>query len=120
MAWELEARVPFLDKDFLDVVMMTDSEEKMPKEGTMEKEQFFDSVGYSWIDSLHDINEKFITDKQLANAFKRWSKDTPQTKEAYWYRDQFESYFQKIIVLKVFKVDSKEKLGNLEFYKEFN
>ncbi|KAF0550438.1 asparagine synthase [Gigaspora margarita] len=70
---------------------MIDPEEKMPKEGTMEK-----------IDSLRDINEKFLTDEQLANAFKHWSKGTSQTKEAYWYRDQFESYFQEIIVLKVF------------------
>ncbi|CAG8683655.1 5854_t:CDS:2, partial [Racocetra fulgida] len=121
MAWGLEARVPFLDKDFLDVVMTIDSEEKMPKDGKMEKyilrkafdvsttgdshpylpdsilwrqkEQFSDGVGYSWIDTLRDISEKSVTDDQLANAAKRWSKDPPQTKEAYWYREQFESLF---------------------------
>ncbi|CAG8599482.1 13160_t:CDS:2, partial [Dentiscutata heterogama] len=121
MAWGLEARVPFLDKDFLDVVMTIDPEEKMPKEGKMEKyilrkafdvsttgdthpylpdsilwrqkEQFSDGVGYGWIDSLRDISEKSVTDEQLTNASKRWSKDPPQTKEAYWYRDQFESLF---------------------------
>ncbi|CAG8624939.1 24908_t:CDS:2 [Gigaspora margarita] len=109
-------RVPFLDKDFLDVVMMINPEEKMPKEGKIEKltfnilttgdthpylpdsilwhqkEQFSDSVCYSWIDSLCDISKKSVTDEQLANAFKHWSKDTPQTKEAHWYRNQFESF----------------------------
>ncbi|CAG8737479.1 17102_t:CDS:2, partial [Dentiscutata erythropus] len=121
MAWGLEARVPFLDKDFLDIVMTIDPEEKMHKEGRMEKyilrkafdvsttgdthpylpesilwrqkEQFSDGVGYNWIDSLRDSSEKSVTDEQLANASKRWSKDPPQTKEAYWYRDQFERLF---------------------------
>ncbi|CAG8440077.1 7207_t:CDS:2 [Ambispora gerdemannii] len=121
MAWGLEARVPFLDKDFLDVAMTIDPEEKMYKEGRMEKyilrkafdvsttgdsrpylpdnilwrqkEQFSDGVGYSWIDSLRDAAEEHITDEQFANAAERWPMDTPTTKEAYWYREQFESWF---------------------------
>ncbi|CAG8466688.1 7189_t:CDS:2 [Cetraspora pellucida] len=93
MAWGLEARVPFLDKDLLDVVMTIDPEEKIHKDGKMEKEQFSDGVGYSWIDSLRDISEKSVTDEQLANSAKRWPKDPPQTKEAYWYREQFDSLF---------------------------
>src|SRR5690606_22968057 len=37
MAWGLEARVPFLDLDFLDVVMTTDVKEKMCTDGRIEK-----------------------------------------------------------------------------------
>ncbi|CAG8559402.1 4298_t:CDS:10, partial [Acaulospora colombiana] len=121
MAWGLEARVPFLDKDFLDVAMSINPEEKMFKEGKMEKyilrkafdvsttgdqnpylpdsilwrqkEQFSDGVGYGWIDSLKEAAESHITDDQMADAAQRWPKDTPRTKEAYWYREQFESWF---------------------------
>ncbi|CAG8494186.1 2470_t:CDS:10 [Acaulospora morrowiae] len=121
MAWGLEARVPFLDKDFLDVVMTIDPEEKMFKDGRMEKyilrkafdvsttadpnpylpdsilwrqkEQFSDGVGYGWIDSLKEAAENHVTDEQMATAAQRWPKDTPRTKEAYWYREQFDSWF---------------------------
>lgn len=121
MAWGLEARVPFLDKTFLDVAMAINPEEKLFREGRMEKyilrkafdvsttgdvrpylpgpilwrqkEQFSDGVGYGWIDSLKDAAERHVTDEQLANAADLWSKDTPVTKEAYWYREQFESLF---------------------------
>jgi len=117
MAWGLEARVPFLDKTFLDVAMTIDPEEKVFREGRMEKyilrkafdvdgrpylpdsvlwrqkEQFSDGVGYGWIDSLKDAAEQHVTDEQFANAASRWPKDTPTTKEAYWYREQFESWF---------------------------
>jgi len=58
-----------------------------------QKEQFSDGVGYSWIDSLKDSAERHVTDEQFANAANRWPKDTPTTKEAYWYREQFESWF---------------------------
>ncbi|CAG8529172.1 917_t:CDS:2 [Funneliformis mosseae] len=121
MAWGLEARVPFLDKTFLDVAMSIDPEEKLFKEGRMEKyilrkafdvsttgdvrpylpesvlwrqkEQFSDGVGYSWIDTLKETAEQHVTDEQLANAANVWAKDTPTSKEAYWYREQFESWF---------------------------
>ncbi|RHZ64110.1 hypothetical protein Glove_326g185 [Diversispora epigaea] len=122
MAWGLEARVPFLDNDFLDVAMMIDPKEKVFRKGRMEKyilrkafdtstienpdepylpdsilwrqkEQFSDGVGYEWIDSLKKSAEHHVTDELMANASQRWPKDTPSTKEAYWYREQFESLF---------------------------
>ena len=58
-----------------------------------QKEQFSDGVGYSWIDSLKGYTENHITDEQFANAAQRWPKDTPSTKEAHWYREQFEILF---------------------------
>ncbi|CAJ0836506.1 11482_t:CDS:2, partial [Entrophospora sp. SA101] len=121
MAWGLEARVPFLDKDFLDVAMTIDPEEKLFKENRMEKyilrkafdvsttgdprpylpdsilwrqkEQFSDGVGYSWIDSLKEASENHVSDEEFAKAAERWPIDTPTTKEAYWYREQFETWF---------------------------
>lgn len=117
MAWGLEARVPFLDKDFLDVAMTTQPHEKIPSKERMEKyilrkafddpsnpflprhilwrqkEQFSDGVGYSWIDSLRDHAEKLVTSRQWEERAMRWPVDTPQTKEAYWYRDVFEQHF---------------------------
>src|SRR5690606_17194536 len=58
-----------------------------------QKEQFSDGVGYSWIDSLRDVSEINVSDAQFAKASQRWPKDTPQTKEAYWYREVFEQWF---------------------------
>jgi len=112
-AWGVEARVPFLDKDFLDVVMRLNPEDKMCKDGKMEKhilreafesylpkeivwrqkEQFSDGVGYSWIDSLKDHAEKEVTDQQLANARHRFPFKTPNSKESYLYRQIFESHY---------------------------
>ncbi|MFP4547723.1 MAG: asparagine synthase B [Fidelibacterota bacterium] len=112
-AWGVEARVPFLDKDFLDVVMRLNPEDKMCGNGKMEKhilrqafedylpeeivwrqkEQFSDGVGYSWIDSLKNYAEKEVSDKQLANARHRFPFKTPNTKESYLYRQIFESHF---------------------------
>jgi asparagine synthase (glutamine-hydrolysing) len=112
-AWGVEARVPFLDKDFLDVVMRLNPTDKMCNDGKMEKhilrkafegylpeeilwrqkEQFSDGVGYSWIDSLKDFAEKEVTDKQLADARYRFPLKTPNTKESYLYRQIFESHF---------------------------
>lgn len=117
MAWGLEARVPFLDKEFLDVALNIDPAEKVCKANRIEKyilrkafdtssnpylpsdilwrqkEQFSDGVGYSWIDSLKDEAERRISDDIFAEREKRWPEDTPQTKEAYWYRDAFETWF---------------------------
>jgi len=123
MAWGLEARVPFLDAAFLNVAMNVNPKDKMFKPGGermekyilrkafdvsttdddrpylpdsilwRQKEQFSDGVGYSWIDSLKAMAEKHVTDEQLATAAERWSKDTPTTKEAYWYREMFEDSF---------------------------
>ncbi|KAJ9073616.1 asparagine synthetase [Entomophthora muscae] len=123
MAWGLEARVPFLDTDFLDIAMTIDPEEKLikPELKRMEKyivrkafdtpespylphhilwrqkEQFSDGVGYGWIDSLKDRAQREVTDAQLASASERWSRDTPTTKEAYWYRTMFDRQFSNPI-----------------------
>lgn len=123
MAWGLEARVPFLDKQFLNVCMDIDPNDKLikPKEGKIEKyilrkafdtkgdsntkpylpdeilwrqkEQFSDGVGYSWIDGLKDLAEKMVTDEQFANPKPEWGNDIPTTKEAYFYRCKFDELF---------------------------
>jgi asparagine synthase (glutamine-hydrolysing) len=112
-AWGLEARVPFLDKEFMDVAMRINPEAKMSKDGRIEKhilrqafehklpkevtwrqkEQFSDGVGYSWIDGLKDQAASQIDDVQLANAKFRFPYNTPETKEAYFYRCFFEEFF---------------------------
>lgn len=114
-AWGLEARVPFLDPEFMDVAMGIDPAHKMIRkaEGRMEKhilraafdgwvpkevlwrqkEQFSDGVGYSWIDSLKAYAEKEVSDSAMANAVHRFPRKTPQTKEAYLYRSIFEGHF---------------------------
>ncbi|TRX56984.1 asparagine synthase B [Thalassomonas sp. M1454] len=112
-AWGIEARVPFLDKDFMDVAMRINPEDKMCKDGKIEKhvlresfegylpeeilwrqkEQFSDGVGYSWIDSLKELVETEVTDQQLANAEFKFPHNTPDTKEAYFYRTIFEEKF---------------------------
>lgn len=113
-AWGIEARVPFLDKEFLDVAMSIRTEDKMCGHGKIEKfvlrdafrglipdeilwrqkEQFSDGVGYSWIDSLKAFANAEVSDSMLANARHRFPEKTPQTKEGYWYRSIFESHFK--------------------------
>ena len=112
-AWGLEARVPFLDKEFMDVAMRTNPEAKMSKDGRIEKhilreafedmlpaevtwrqkEQFSDGVGYSWIDGLKENAAKQVTDKDMENARFRFPYNTPDTKEGYFYRCFFEEFF---------------------------
>ncbi|KAJ0575655.1 putative asparagine synthase (glutamine-hydrolyzing) [Helianthus annuus] len=118
-AWGVEARVPFLDKEFINVVMSIDPEMKMidteknriekwilrkafddedhpylPKHILYrQKEQFSDGVGYSWIDGLKDHAELHVTDKMMLNASHIYPHNTPQTKEAYYYRMTFEQFF---------------------------
>lgn len=121
-AWGLEARVPFLDPEFMDVAMGIDPSHKMihkagpgdgPGSGRMEKhilraafdgwvpkevlwrqkEQFSDGVGYSWIDSLKAYADREVSDSAMANAVHRFPKKTPATKEAYLYRSIFEGHF---------------------------
>jgi asparagine synthase (glutamine-hydrolysing) len=112
-AWGIEIRVPFLDREFLDVAMAFDPAEKMVGPGKMEKdplrkafegylpdeilwrqkEQFSDGVGYGWIDTLKSMAEEKISDTQMANARYRFPYNTPVTKEAYFYREIFESHF---------------------------
>ncbi|KAF7724610.1 asparagine synthetase [Apophysomyces ossiformis] len=123
MAWGLEARVPFLDKQFLEVAMNIDPKEKMHdrSKGRMEKyilrkafdtsdepgakpylpdsvlwrqkEQFSDGVGYNWIDTLKEVSLTKVSDEEFATAGQKWTKDTPTTKEAYMYRVMFEQWF---------------------------
>ena len=111
-AWGVEARVPFLDKEFLDVAMSIDPAAKMPGGGVekrilreafreylpaeilwRQKEQFSDGVGYSWIDSLKAFAKETIDDRQMANARFRFPWNPPSDKEAYLYRRIFESHF---------------------------
>ena len=112
-AWGVEGRVPFLDKEFLDVAMRTNPEAKMCPGTTMEKkivreafadmlpaevawrqkEQFSDGVGYSWIDTLKEITSKAVTDEQMAHAAERFPINPPKNKEEYYYRSIFVEHF---------------------------
>ncbi|MEQ8714686.1 MAG: asparagine synthase B [Cyclobacteriaceae bacterium] len=112
-AWGVEGRVPFLDKEFMDVAMRLNPADKMTGPGKMEKwvvrkafedylpesvawrqkEQFSDGVGYSWIDSLKDFTSATISDEQLANASYRFPINPPQSKEEYYYRTIFAEHF---------------------------
>lgn len=112
-AWGVEARVPFLDKKFLDVAMRINPKDKMCGNGKMEKhilrecfesylphsvawrqkEQFSDGVGYSWIDTLKEVAAKQVSDQQLETAHFRFPYNTPSTKEGYLYREIFEELF---------------------------
>ena len=113
MAWGIEGRVPFLDKEFLDVAMRIDPALKMCPGKTIEKgvvregfadmlpdsvawrqkEQFSDGVGYSWIDTLKDITSKLVSDEQMAHAAERFPINPPLNKEEYYYRSIFEEHF---------------------------
>ena len=112
-AWGVEGRVPFLDKEFLDVAMRTNPEAKMCPGTTMEKkivreafadmlpaevawrqkEQFSDGVGYSWIDTLKQITSEAISDEQMAHAAERFPINPPKNKEEYYYRSIFAEHF---------------------------
>ncbi|WP_421919092.1 asparagine synthase B [Marinifilum sp.] len=112
-SWGVESRVPFLDKEFLDIAMRINPEDKMAKDGKMEKwvirkafedylpkevawrqkEQFSDGVGYNWIDTLRDIAENEISDEHLANAAYRFPVNPPMSKEEYYYRAIFTEHF---------------------------
>ena len=112
-AWGVEGRVPFLDKEFLDVAMRLNPEAKMCPGTTMEKrivreafadmlpasvawrqkEQFSDGVGYSWIDTLKQITSEAVTDEMMAHAAERFPINTPMNKEEYYYRSIFEEHF---------------------------
>lgn len=112
-AWGVEARVPFLDLAFVDAVMGMDATEKMSIDGRVEKhvlrqafedmlpaeiawrqkEQFSDGVGYSWIDALKAHAESVVGDREFAAATARFPHNTPETKEAWLYRDLFERFY---------------------------
>ena len=112
-AWGIEGRVPFLDREFLDVAMGFDATHKMCGQERMEKsvlrqafegylpaeilwrqkEQLSDGVGYTWIDSLKAAAAEQVSDKQLERAAHRFPTNPPATKEAYWYRSMFDAHF---------------------------
>ncbi|OCH17939.1 asparagine synthase B [Aliivibrio sp. 1S165] len=112
-AWGVEGRVPFLDKEFIDIAMRLNPQDKMCGNGKMEKhilrecfeddlppaiawrqkEQFSDGVGYSWIDTLRETAEAKVTDQQMESAKFRFPYNTPVTKEGYVYREIFEELF---------------------------
>ena len=112
-AWGIEGRVPFLDKEFMDVAMRINPKDKMINGERMEKwvvrkafedmlpesvawrqkEQFSDGVGYSWIDTLKEVVGVEVSDEQLANAKFRFPLQTPTSKEEFYYRSIFEQHF---------------------------
>jgi asparagine synthase (glutamine-hydrolysing) len=112
-AWGVEARVPFLDREFMDVAMSIAPDAKLARDGRMEKhvlrqafaedlpssiawrqkEQFSDGVGYGWIDALRTHAELRVSDQALATARYRFPHNTPPTKEAYLYRSLFAEHF---------------------------
>ena len=113
LAWGVEGRVPFLDKEFLDVAMRLDPRAKMCPGNEMEKrilreafsdmlpqsvlyrqkEQFSDGVGYSWIDSLKALVETQVSDSEMAAAQERFPVNPPSNKEEYYYRSIFAEHF---------------------------
>ncbi len=112
-AWGVEGRVPFLDKEFLDVAMRLNPSAKMCPGKTIEKrilreafadmlpdeivwrqkEQFSDGVGYSWIDSLRALTSEQVSDDEMLHASERFPINTPRNKEEYYYRTIFEEHF---------------------------
>jgi asparagine synthase (glutamine-hydrolysing) len=123
-AWGIEPRVPFLDVDFLEVAMNIDPEEKMIKNGRIEKhiirdafdtpenpylpkeilwrqkEQFSDGVGYGWIDSLRDYANEHVSDAMLRNSKHVFPDNTPSTKESYFYRQIFSEHYPQPCAVK--------------------
>ncbi|KAG8528010.1 uncharacterized protein KY384_006926 [Bacidia gigantensis] len=120
-AWGVEARVPFLDKEFLEAAMSVDPSDKLITKDRMEKyilrkafdttdepgtkaylpdnilwrqkEQFSDGVGYGWIDALKDNAEVHVSDEMMKSPRPEWGSDVPDSKEAYWYRLMFDEHF---------------------------
>ena len=112
-AWGIEGRVPFLDKEFMDVAMRINPSDKMITSDRMEKwvirkafekylpesvawrqkEQFSDGVGYDWIDTLKEVVEDNVSDEQMKNAHHKFPIQTPQNKEEFYYRSIFEEHY---------------------------
>jgi asparagine synthase (glutamine-hydrolysing) len=112
-AWGVEGRVPFLDKEFLDVAMRINPRDKMCPGHEIEKkiirqsfadllpesvawrqkEQFSDGVGYSWIDTLKKVTAEAVSDEEMAHAAERFPINPPMNKEEYYYRSIFAEHF---------------------------
>ncbi|MCY4160758.1 MAG: asparagine synthase B [Flavobacteriaceae bacterium] len=115
-AWGIEGRVPFLDKQFMEIAMNLDPRDKMITDQRMEKwvlrkafesylpddvvwrqkEQFSDGVGYNWIDTLKELVESSISNEMMQHAHYRFPVQTPRNKEEYYYRNIFESHFPSV------------------------
>ena len=118
MAWGVEGRVPFLDKDFIDIAMglnpsdkmnikLPDGRQRMEKwilrkafEDLLpesiawrQKEQFSDGVGYNWIDTLKKMTEEKVSDAEFARRENRFPVNPPKTKEEYYYREIYSRLF---------------------------
>jgi asparagine synthase (glutamine-hydrolysing) len=112
-SWGVEGRVPFLDKEFMDIAMRLNPKDKMAGNGKMEKwilrkafedylpesvtwrqkEQFSDGVGYNWIDSLRALTNEMVTDEQMAHVNEAFPINPPMNKEEYYYRTIFTDFF---------------------------
>jgi len=112
-AWGVEGRVPFLDKEFLDIAMRINPKDKMCPGHNIEKkiiresfadllpasvawrqkEQFSDGVGYSWIDTLKQVTAEAVSDEEMAHAAERFPINPPMNKEEYYYRSIFSEHF---------------------------
>jgi len=112
-SWGVEGRVPFLDKEFMDIAMRLNPKDKMAGNGKMEKwilrkafedylpesvtwrqkEQFSDGVGYNWIDSLRALTNEMVTDEQMAQVNEAFPINPPMNKEEYYYRTIFTDFF---------------------------
>lgn len=126
MAWGVEGRVPFLDKDFIDIAMrlnptdkmnikMPDGKQRMEKwiirkafEDMLpdsiawrQKEQFSDGVGYNWIDTLKKMTEEKVSDAEFARRENRFPVNPPKTKEEYYYREIYSRLFPSDSAAKV-------------------
>ena len=125
-AWGVEGRVPFLDKEFIDIAMRLNPSDKMniklavgkqrmekwilrkafedylPKEICWrQKEQFSDGVGYSWIDTLKKMTEEKVSDAEFARRENRFPVNPPKTKEEYYYREIYSRLFPSDSAAKV-------------------
>ncbi|WP_202702798.1 asparagine synthase B [Flavobacterium sp. UGB4466] len=121
MAHGLEARIPFLDKEFLEASIRIKTIEKQPKtyDGIekyilrkafdtpddpylpeevlwRQKEQFSDGVGYNWVDELIEFCAGQVSDEQLAGASAEFPYNSPTTKEAYLYRSIFHKFYPQV------------------------
>ena len=126
MAWGVEGRVPFLDKEFIDIAMrlnpadkmnirLLDGKQRMEKwilrkafEDMLpaeicwrQKEQFSDGVGYNWIDTLKKLTEEKISDAEFERRENRFPVNTPKTKEEYYYREIYSKLFPSDSAAKV-------------------
>lgn len=126
MAWGVEGRVPFLDKEFIDIAMSLNPSDKMnirlsngkqrmekwilrkafedmlPEEICWrQKEQFSDGVGYNWIDTLKKMTEEKVSDAEFARRENRFPVNPPKTKEEYYYREIYSKLFPSDSAAKV-------------------